>query len=113
MPLRDEKTFSDDEFIAALSFILPPAKAREMGLAFNSVPDLTGFDGATSEELAAAPVNGPRSYDGDILDLLAMVSDSCAERAWRLLEITPAEGERRRAEFRRRLDDALRLRDAE
>lgn len=112
MPLKDEKTFSDDEFIAAFSLILPPDEAREAGLAFNSAPDLTDFEDATPEELAAAPAGGPRSYDGDILDLLAMVSDSCAERAWRLLGITPAEGEQRRAEFRRRLDEALRLRDA-
>lgn len=113
MPLRDGKMFSDDEFVAAFSIILPPGEAREVRLAFNSAPDLAGFEDATPEELAAAPAQGPRSYDGDILDLLAMVSDSCAERAWRLMEITPAEGERRRAEFRRRLNDALRIRDAE
>jgi hypothetical protein len=55
-------------------------------------------------------VTGPRSYDGDVLDLLSLVSDSCAERAWALLGISRAEGERRREQFRRRIDDALRAR---
>jgi hypothetical protein len=45
-----------------------------------------------------------------VLDLLSLVSDSCAERAWGLLGISRAEGERRREQFRRRIDDALRAR---
>src|SRR5689334_10074319 len=101
MPLRDEKTFTDDEMIAAFAILLPPDRAREEGLAFNSLPDLKGFESATPEELAASEAKGPRSYGGDLLDLLSLVSESCAERAWALLGITPEEGERRRELFRR------------
>ena len=110
MSLRDEKTFTDDEWIAAFSIILPSDQAREEGLAWNALPDLQGFDGATPRELAAAEAKGPRSYDGEILDLLSLVSDSCAERAWRLLGISREEGERRRAVFSAWLDEALRSR---
>ncbi len=39
MPIRDEKTFTDEEFIAAFSIILPPDEAREEGLAWNPFPD--------------------------------------------------------------------------
>jgi hypothetical protein len=103
MPIRDEKTFTDDEFIAAFSLILPEERAREEGLSWNSFPDSTGFETATAEELAASEFKGPRSYDGDILDLLSCVSESCAERAWTLLRVSRDEGVRRREEFRRRI----------
>ncbi len=111
MPIRDEKTFTDEEFIAAFAIILPPDEARAEGIAWNEFPDPKGFEDATPEELRASVVKGPRSYDGDLLDLLSLVSDSCAERAWHLLGVSPEEGERRRAEFRRRLENALRARD--
>jgi hypothetical protein len=111
MPIRDEKTFTDEEWIAAFAIILPPEQAREEGLAWNSMPDPKGFEDATPEELRAAGVNGPRSYDGDLLDLLSLVSDSCAERAWSLMGISRDEGERRRAEFRQKIEDAIRARD--
>jgi hypothetical protein len=112
MPIRDEKTFTDEEWIAAFSLILPPEQARAEGPAWNAMPDPGGFEDATPAELRAAGVNGPRSYDGDLLDLLSLVSDSCAERAWRLMGIPPEEGARRRAHFRRRLEDAIRERGA-
>lgn len=111
MPIRDEKTFTDQEWIAAFSLILPPDEAREEGLAWNSLPDPKGFETATPDELRASEWKGPRSYDGDLLDLLSLVSDDCAARAWRLMGITREEGERRREEFRRKLEDALRARD--
>lgn len=112
MPIRDEKTFTDEEFIAAFSIILPPDEALREGLAWNAVPDPKGFEEATPEELRASKFKGHRSYDGDLLDLLSLVSDSCAERAWRLLGIAHGEGERRRAEFRRRINYAVRARDS-
>ena len=112
MPIRDEKTFTDDEFIAALSLVMPADEARIAGPQWNSFPDPKGFETATREELAASEWKGPRSYDGDLLDLLSLVSASCAARAWSLLGISPEAGERRRAEFRRRLDDARRERDS-
>jgi len=110
MPIRDEKTFTDDEVIAAFSIILPPDEAREEGLAWNAFPDPKGFEDATPEELRASEWTSPRSYDGDLLDLLSLVSESCAERAWRLLGISPEEGRRRKDDFRRRIDEALRQR---
>jgi hypothetical protein len=112
MPIRDEKTFTDEEWIAAFSIILPPDEARREGLLWNAFPDPKGFEDATPEELRASEYTSHRSYDGDLLDLLSLVSDSCAERAWRLMGITHDEGERRRAEFRRRIEDALRARDS-
>lgn len=94
MPTWDEHTFTEEEWIAAFAIILPPEQAREEGLAWQ-----------------AADVPGPRSYDGDLLDLLSLVSDSCAERAWTLMGISRDEGERRQAEFRRRVEEAIRARD--
>lgn len=61
-------------------------------------------------ELRASEAKGPRSYDGDLLDLVSLVSDSCAERAWQLLGVSREEGERHREAFRRRVDEALRSR---
>lgn len=72
------------KFIAAFSIILPPEQAREEGLAWNAFPDPKGFENATPDELSASEFRSPRSYDGDLLDLLSLVSDSCAERAWHL-----------------------------
>ncbi|HEX8245421.1 MAG TPA: hypothetical protein VF541_18040 [Longimicrobium sp.] len=109
MPLREEKVFTDDEWVAAFSLILPPDQARKEGLAYASVPSITGFEDATPEELHASEANGPLSYDGDLLDLLSLVSDSCAERAWRLLGVTMEEGERRREVMRQRVDEARRF----
>jgi hypothetical protein len=110
MPLRDEKTFTDEEWIAAFALVLPPDRAREEGIGLNSLPDLHGFEGATAEELKAAGANGPRSYDDDLLDLISLVSDSCAERAWRLLGVTREDGERRREAMRQRVEEAQRYR---
>jgi hypothetical protein len=80
MPIRDEKTFTDEEFIAAFSIILPPDEAREEGLAWNAFPDPKGFEDATSEDLRESEFSGPRSYDGDLLDLLSLVSGLCGTR---------------------------------
>jgi hypothetical protein len=109
MSVRDEKTFTDDEMIAAFAILLPPEQAREEGLAFNALPDLRGFADATPEQLALMGVRGPRSYDGDLLDLLSLVSESCAQRAWAVMGLSPAEGATRREAFRRRVSEALRL----
>jgi hypothetical protein len=112
MPLRDEKTFTDDEMIAAFGILLPPERAREEALAFNALPDLHGLSDSTApDELVQFTARGPRSYDGDILDLLSMVSESCARRAWMLLGLTFEEGAQRRESFRRRVEQALRIRE--
>lgn len=106
MSTRAAPTFSDEEFARAFALVMTPAEARAEAVAFNSGPDLHGFEAASPEELRAAPVSGPRSHDGDVLDLLSLVSDDCARRAWVLLGVTAAEGARRRAALRRRLDAA-------
>lgn len=97
MAMRDHDAdgFTEEEWIAAFSFILPPDQAREEGRAWSSL---------SSE-------GPPPSYDGDLLDLLSLVSEGCAERAWRLMGVTRTEGERRRAEFQRQVSDAVRARD--
>lgn len=107
MHLREEKTFTDDEVIAALALIVSAEEARVEGIALNSVPDCKGFEFATPAELAAAPVSGPRSYDGDFLDLVSLVSESCATRAWALMGISISEGVKRRELFRLRIQPAL------
>ena len=107
MPIRDERVFSDEEMIAAFEIILPPEQARDEGLAFNSLPDLH-FEDPTPEEFARVQGLGPRSYNHDFLDLLSLVSDSCAERAWRLMGVSLEEGERRREAFRHRIEEARR-----
>lgn len=106
MPIRDERTFSDEEFARAFSFVMSPAEARAEAIAINSAPDLKGFETASPEELRAAPACGPRSYGGDVLDLLSLVSNDCARRAWAFLGVTAAEGARRRLALRSRLDVA-------
>ncbi len=58
----------------------------------------------------AGDVLGPTSYDGDFLDLMTLVSPSCAQRAWHLLRITPSEGVERRHLFLKRIAPILRRR---
>ena len=110
MPIRHDPSFTEEEYIAAFSLILPPDQAREEGIGWSSFPDPKGFEDATSADLAASPFSSPRSYDGDLLDLLSLVSDSCAERAWKLMGVSPEEGQVRRAAFRERIEPAIRAR---
>ena len=105
--IRDEKTFTDAEFAEAFSFVLPLDEARRVAKDLNQLPDLKGFESASSEELLAAPVKSPRSYDGDTLDLLSLVSEDCAERAWKLLGVSTASGRERRKEFVKRISGIL------
>lgn len=108
MGIRNELTFSDDEMIAAFSLLLPPDAAKEHALDLNSLPDLHFEGEITEEEFRHAPAAGPRSYDDDILDLLSMVSQEVALKAWQLLGVTPEEGALRREVFRRRAEPVLR-----
>lgn len=45
-----------------------------------------------------------------MLDLLSLASDNCAERAWRLMKISPEEGAVRRDAIRLRVDEFERYR---
>jgi hypothetical protein len=108
MTLREERTFTDEEVARAFEFILSPSEAREEAIAANAIPDYKGFEGATPSQLQVSPVKGPRSYDGDFLDLMTLVSANCAERAWALMGITPSEGIERRKGFLKRIAPILR-----
>ena len=110
MGIRDETTFSDGEMIAAFTLLLPAEAAREHASGLNSLPDLHFEGRITGEDLQSAPAAGPRSYDDDILDLLSMVSNDVALRAWQLLGVSVEEGQRRRELFRLRMEPVL-LRD--
>jgi hypothetical protein len=113
--MRYEPPFSEEEFIAAFSIILPPDRAREEGIAWRGFEDdLEGLGDEERAELAVSPLSGPWSYGGDLLDLLSLVSDSCAERAWKLMGVSPEVGQVRRAAFRQRFEPVIRARqDAE
>ena len=104
----ERKTFSDEEITRPFEFILSPMEARKEATELNTVPDYKGFAGAVSAELNRIPVRGPRSYDGDFLDLMSLVSASCAERAWALLGVTASEGVKRRGAFLKRIGPILR-----
>jgi hypothetical protein len=103
MGLKNAKTFSDEEVAAAFRFLMSAEAAEQEAVLFNSGPDLHDFESATPQELAEHVAKGPRSYDGDFLDLISLVSDDCARRAWGLLGITEAQGRTRRDAFRLRL----------
>jgi hypothetical protein len=107
MGIRDEKSFTDGEMIAAFTLLLPADAAQEHALGLNSFPDLHFEGEITSDDLRSAPAAGPRSYDDDILDLLSMVSNDVALRAWRLLGVSIEEGKRRRESFRLRMEPVL------
>jgi len=111
MTFRAENDFTDEEWIAAFSLVLPPDRARREALPWISLPTDGEAEDDTAEDLAESESLGPASYSGDLLDLLSLVSDDCAARAWRLLRISDKEGKRRREAFRRKIDEALRDRD--
>ncbi|MCU0627168.1 MAG: hypothetical protein MUF21_11890 [Gemmatimonadaceae bacterium] len=104
------KLFSRDELEAALQFVFDPATARRHAEALDAMPDARDhLAGRVSpDELARITPESVANYTPDTLDLLTLVSDSCAERAWRQLGISPEEGERRRAALRARIDETER-----
>lgn len=108
MAFRDEKTFSDDEFAQAFEFVMPADQARKLAAEVNAIPDYKDFEQATPEQYAAAEVKGTRNFDGDMYDLLSLVSESCAERAWGIQGLSRIEGEEQRRAFLERVGQALR-----
>lgn len=103
MALKDKKTFSDSEVAAAFELLMPADEAQREAKLFNSAPDRNDFGAASLREHRRSIAKGPRSYDGDFLDLMSLVSEDCAKRAWALLGVTVAEGRRRRATLKKRL----------
>lgn len=86
----DERlAFTRDELVAAYELVMPEKRATA------EVDALLQEDAST------------RSYHTNLsegtLDLLSLVSEDCAERAWRLLGISRDVGERRREAFRQRM----------
>ena len=81
--------FTLEEFEQAARFIMPPEEARERAShAHHPVPD-------------PAARKQPSYISSDMLDLLAMVSDSCAKRVAKIWGVTPEEAEARRAAIAR------------
>jgi hypothetical protein len=96
--------FTTAEITQAYSFILPEPEAKQLAADINRIPEKGEGVDAASEVLIA-----PTSYDGDFLDLMSLVSPSCADRAWRLMRISPSEGSERRLRFVKRIESILRV----
>ena len=101
MPLREEPTFTFAEYYTALQFALPIRDAKRLAREICAFQEVVGWDSVTAEELAASPYCGPRSIDGDLYDLLTLVSEDCARRAWRLMSLSDEQGAGRQATFLR------------
>ena len=81
--------FTCEEFEQAWRFICPPEEAPERAShAHDPNPDPK----ARSQ---------PSYISSDLLDLLALVSDSCAERVEKIWEVTPEDARARRATIAR------------
>lgn len=96
--------FTTEEITHAYSFILPEPEAKQLAADVNRMPEQGEGVDATGELLLA-----PTSYDGDFLDLMSLVSPSCADRAWGLMRISPSEGSERRLRFVKRIESILRV----
>lgn len=78
--------FSEDEFAKAYSRIVDPTEARRLAREM-SAPRPAGDTGPAWQ---LAP---------DMLDLLSLVSDDCAERVRAILGLSPEDAASRRASF--------------
>lgn len=99
MKLSD--TFTYEEVVAAFSLLLPRERAEEEAKIL-----LTPIDAADERGVSWFPPEyegDPRIYSEDLLDLLSLVSDEAAAKAWVLLGVTPDEGTVRRERYRERL----------
>ena len=76
--------FTVEEFEKAARFFMSPEEARLWAShAHDPVPDPKAID-------------QPSLISSDLLDLLAMVSESCAERVEKIWQVTPEEAKARR-----------------
>jgi hypothetical protein len=78
--------FSEDEFFAAYSRIVNPAKAKPLAREIRA-------------PRSANDSGRPWQLAPDVLDLLSLVSDDCAERARAILGLSAEEAADRRARF--------------
>ena len=108
MPLREAQTFTLAEYCTALQFALPHREAKRLARVISASPEIVGWNSVTAEELAASPYGGPRSIDGDLYDLLTLVSEDCARRAWCLMNLSDEQGADRQATFLRERTAQLR-----
>lgn len=101
MPGGIPSAFTKDEFNAAFALIMPPVEARERAEWYSRpLPREDELGPWLPEDLE---VEDPRAYSPDLLDLLSVTSDSTADKVWRLMGLTSAEGRVRQAAFRERL----------
>jgi hypothetical protein len=81
--------FTCEEFERAWAFVFSPEEARERAShSHDPNPDPEAR-------------NQPSYISLDLLDLLALVSDSCAERVEKICQMTPEQGKARRAQTAR------------
>lgn len=83
--MNELNRFSRAELELALSFVMPLDKAHEMVLLLET-------------SSASHPDHLALQLSEDILDLLLLVSDSCADRAGSILELSAAQLQERRRE---------------
>jgi hypothetical protein len=81
------KLFSVDELTAALKHVMPVSAARREALGL-----IGNVEGGIPQQLS-----------DDMLDLLSLVSDSCAERVRLVLRLSESDAFARREAFRRKL----------
>lgn len=91
VPPDEHSFFTQDEFTAAYELITNPREAKQ--LALMSCADREPEDHG-----------GPWALSPDVLDLLSLVSEDCAERVRTLLGLTPEEAHARREEVRERIE---------
>jgi hypothetical protein len=102
-PMKDQPSFTTEELTAAFALLVPAEEARrEAELVNQEIPE---FDDDGVPYSPPGPPRDPRAYSEEFLDLLSLVSDDVAQRAWRLLGVTESVGRDRREALRRRLAD--------
>ena len=96
-------TFTHEEVVAALSLVLSRERAEEEANVMLAPIDTVDEQGVPwfSPDFEG----DPRFYSEELLDLLSLVSDEAAAKAWTLLGVSPEEGNGRRERLRKRLQD--------
>ena len=90
-------TFSREELLGAFLRVLPPERAAEEADILSAPVDEVDENGIPWFQ--SDYVGDPRVYSSAFLDLLSLVSEATAAKAWALLNISTSEGQVRRARF--------------
>lgn len=99
-------TFTREELVAALRLVLPSERAEEEANILSTPIDEVDESGVPW--FPADYAGDPRIYSPGLLDLLSLVSEATALKAWTLLGVTPTEGRDRRARFQEGLQSGER-----